>query len=121
MTDIVAKVRFDATDLEFTPITPDDAGMTVIRGDPQPRIHTLVQTDTIWSALSRVEPGEWTLAVSNPAALTFIEGEATLTVGGRTREVVAGDTVFFAAGTIAHWVLRTPLRDWFIMFGPFAD
>lgn len=119
MTDIVAKFRFDATDVEFEPISLEDAGMTAIEGDPQPRVHTVVATEHIWIGLSKVEPAVQTLKVSNHTVLTFIEGEGTLTVDGKSREIVAGDTVVFQPGIEAHWDLRTPLRDWFVMYGPF--
>ncbi|MGV9870589.1 hypothetical protein [Rhodococcus koreensis] len=56
MTDIVDKIRFDPTDVEFMPISLEEAGMTAIEGDPQPRVHTLVATDHIWIGLSKVEP-----------------------------------------------------------------
>ncbi|RVU29017.1 DUF861 domain-containing protein [Streptomyces antnestii] len=121
MTDIVDKIRFDATGVEFVPISLEDAGMTAIEGDPQPRVCTLVATEHVWIGLSKVEPSVQKLKVNNHSVLTFIEGEGTLTVDGKSREIVAGDSVVFQPGVEAHWELRTPLRDWFVMYGPFES
>ncbi|MGV9870363.1 cupin domain-containing protein [Rhodococcus koreensis] len=65
------------------------------------------------------QPSMQTLKLNNHAVLTIIEGEGTLTVEGKSREFVAGDTFVFQPGVEAHWATRTPLRDWFVMYGPF--
>lgn len=119
MTDIVAKVQFGATDVVFEPISLEKAGMTAIDGDPRPRVHTLVATDHIWVGLSKVDPSVHSLTINHHAVLTIVEGEGVLTVDGRRREIVAGDTVVLQPGVEAHWEVRTPLRDWFVMYGPF--
>ena len=104
--------RVDAT--EFAPLASAEGGLTAIEGDPRARVHTFCDGDGLWTGLGCVEPSKFSYTNDGPGLVQILEGEATVTVDGRTLELCAGDVVLFPASVEQTWEIKSPLREFFV-------
>ena len=120
MSDLVTMGRLDTTE-GFVPTSPEENGTLVLDGNQNARIHTLVENENVYSGLSMADPCIFSITITSPTILTLLEGEADFTIDGATTHMTPGDVAFFEPGAEVVWNVKTPVKDWFIMLGPFEE
>ncbi len=94
--------------LNAAPIEPS----WVLEGAPRARCQTLaVSKDrTARTVVWDCTPGRFNWHYASDETIHLIEGEVTITDQQGTRQVRAGDMVFFPAGSRAEWHVQSPVR-----------
>jgi uncharacterized cupin superfamily protein len=101
---------------DFVPISPTEGGWIPVEGDADARLHTLCKTDRVWSGVVTLQPCTFEYPCEHAGAIQLLEGSAIITAEGRTWEAGAGDVVYLQPGTTSTWVVREPMREFFIGF-----
>lgn len=67
-------------------------------------------------------PGRYRRQILSAESMHILAGEAVFTPdgGGEPQRLVAGDVVFFPAGTLGEWDIRSALRKMYVVFDPAA-
>jgi uncharacterized cupin superfamily protein len=120
MLDLVALGRLDATD-GFVPTLPEETGTVVLEGKQNARLHTFVANEHVNSGLSMADPHRFQSSVESPTMLALLEGATDFELNGETFSMSAGDVAFFEPGASPVWTVKTPVRDWYIIQGPFEE
>ena len=111
--DQVTFGSIDATD--FVPYSAEEGGWNTLAGDPAAQIHPLIANDKIFSALATFEPCKISFPSHNYGVTQILEGSTWLTLEGETREVKAGEMVFFKPGPDLVWENKVPLKEYFVV------
>ena len=105
--------RIDATD--FAPLPAHEGGYEPIDGDPDAQVHTLFETEELWSGLALIQPCTFRYPVEHLGSVHLIEGDATITTDGVSRTVAAGDVLYLTPGAVTTWEVISPIREFFVV------
>ena len=102
---------------------PDDGPLAASLTSPASRTGTLLvpldgageNRTGVWECT----PGRFKRQLANAELMHILAGECTFTPeGGETKQIRAGDTLFFPANTKGMWEVRETLRKVFVVFAP---
>ena len=85
-------------------------------GDPGVRVHTFCESEGLWTGLGCVEPSTFSYTNDGPGLIQLLEGEATVTLDGRTLDLRAGDVVIVPGSVEQTWEIKTAVREFFVTF-----
>lgn len=108
---------------EFVPLTADEAEIEAVEGRLVMQVHELRDTPgpdgSVWAGIVTIEPVTIHYTFKGHETIHVLEGEVSITVDeDRTVDLRAGDVASFRKGARSKWVVKTPLRELFILTGP---
>jgi uncharacterized cupin superfamily protein len=116
--DLIFSSSIDADDFTYWDI--EELGVEVIEGDPN--LHVAVLRDTsgqdgaFFSGIGRTDPSTFSYTFAGDETFHVLEGEVSVSVkGAGTIDLGPGDVASFAKGGESEWVIKTPMKNFFVL------
>lgn len=107
---------------DLVPLTAEDAEFEAVEGDLVMHVHELRNTagpsGSVWAGIVTIEPVTIYYTFTGHETIHVLEGEVSITVDGEhTVDLRPGDVASFRKGARSTWVVKTPLREFFVLTG----
>jgi uncharacterized cupin superfamily protein len=107
---------------ETVPLTAEQAQFDAVDGELDMRFAELRDTNgpggSVWAGVVTIEPVTIHYTFKGDETIHVLDGEVSITVNGeRTVELGPGDVASFAKGARSTWVVRSTLREFFVLTG----
>jgi uncharacterized cupin superfamily protein len=107
---------------DLAPLTAEDAEFEAVEGELTMLVHELRNTagpdGRVWAAIVTIEPVTIHYIFKGHETIHVLEGEVSITVEGETTlDLGPGDVASFTKGTSSVWVVKSRLRELFVLSG----
>ncbi|MEI2701446.1 MAG: cupin domain-containing protein [Baekduia sp.] len=102
-------------------LTAEQAEIERVEGELNMRFEQLRDTSgpdgSVWAGLVTIDPVTIHYTFKGHETIHVIDGEVSITVDGATIDLRAGDVASFAKGARSVWVVKSTLREFFVLTG----
>lgn len=109
-------------DGQTVPLTAEQAEFDSVEGELDMRFQELRDSHgpdgSVWAGVVTIEPVTIHYTFQGHETIHILDGEVSITVEGeRTVDLQAGDVASFTKGSRSKWVVKSTLREFFVLTG----
>lgn len=103
-------------------MTAADAEFEAVEGELNMHFQELRDTagpaGSVWAGLVTIDPVTIEYTFKGHETIHVLDGEVSITVEGETVDLFPGDVASFTKGARSTWVVKSRLREFFVLTGP---